>query len=87
MCHSVSPSVSQSVSQSVSLSPGDKQLFVLRGINISYTQERGGQTFLHRGGGQPFFVAGGGAYDDIDEELDVSEANFLVSEARRALKF
>ena len=51
----------------------------------------GGQTFLtHRGGGQTFFVGGGGGYDDVDEEMDVSEANIFVSEfvgARKALKF
>ena len=31
--------------------------------------------------GQTFYVVGGGGYDDVDEEMDVSEANFLVSEA------
>ena len=51
------------------------------------------------GGRQTFYVGGGGAYDDVDEEMNVSEANFLVSAAskfsavarilgaRRALKF
>ena len=39
-----------------------------RGINISYTQERGGQTF---------FVGGVGGYDDVDEQKDVSEASKL----------
>ena len=60
----------------------------MRGTNI-FTWE----------GGQTFYVGGGGAYDDVDEEINVSEANFLVSEAsklsagarilgaRRALKF
>ena len=42
---------------------------------------RGGQTFLHRGGGQTFFVGDGGGYDDADEEMDMSAANFLVSAA------
>ena len=32
------------------------------------------------GGGQTFFDGGGGAYDNVDEEMDVSEANILVSE-------
>ena len=32
-------------------------------------------------GGQPFFVGGSGSYDDVDEEIDVCEASFLVSEA------
>ena len=30
--------------------------------------------------GQTFYVGGVGGYDDVDEEMDVSEANFLVSE-------
>ena len=43
-----------------------------------------GQTFLLWGeGGQTFYVRGGGAYDDVDEEVDVSEANFLVSKASK----
>ena len=53
------------------LTPGDKQ-FLPRGSNISYTQ----------GGGQTIFVGGGGGYDDVDEEMDVNKANFLVSDAR-----
>ena len=36
---------------------------------------------IERGGGQIFFVGGGGGYEDVDEEIDVSEASFLVSEA------
>ena len=80
-------------------------MFVPRRTNISYTQERGGQTFLtHRKeggtnifhsqegknifhtqggtniftlrGGQTFFVGGGGGFDDVEEEIDVSEAKF-----------
>ena len=31
---------------------------------------------MNQGGAQTFFVG----YDDVDEEMDVSEANFLVSE-------
>ena len=52
--------------------------------NKHFYIEGGGQTFLHfciKGGGQTFFVGGGGAYDDVDEEMDVSKGNFLVSEA------
>ena len=73
--------------------PGDKQFVCPRGTNISCTQERGGdkhfshtggrggQTFFtQRGGGQTFFVGGGGGYDDVDEEIDMNEASFLVSE-------
>ena len=43
----------------------------------------GGQTFFkhRRGGGQTFFVGVGGGYDDVDEEIDLSEASFLVSKA------
>ena len=33
------------------------------------------------GGRQTFYVGGGGAYDDVDEEMDVSEAKFHVSAA------
>ena len=54
-------------------------MFVPQGTNISHTQERGRQTFLthRRGGGQTFFVGGSGAYDNVDEEMVVSTANFL----------
>ena len=34
-------------------------------------------------GGQTFYVGGSGGFDDVDEEIDVSEANFLVSEASK----
>ena len=30
---------------------------------------------------QTFFVGGDGGYDDVDEEIDVSEVSFLVSVA------
>ena len=53
---------------------GTNNLFVPRGTNISHTQE---------GGGHTFFVGDGGGYDDVDEEMDVSEANILVSEASK----
>ena len=52
---------------------------------------RGGQTFLHRGGGanifafrggQTFFVGGSGAYNDVDEEMVVSDASKLSAGAR-----
>ena len=58
------------VSQSVSLSVCPL-LLVPRGTNIFPTQV----------GGQTFFVGGSGGFDDVDEEIDVSEANFLVSKA------
>ena len=34
-------------------------------------------------GRQTFFVGGSGGYDDVDEEIEVSKANFLVSEASK----
>ena len=33
------------------------------------------------GEGQTFFVGGGGNYDDVHEEINVSEASFFASEA------
>ena len=33
------------------------------------------------GGTHFFFAEGGGGFDDVDDEMDISEANFLVSEA------
>ena len=53
--------------------------------------EWGGQTFLHGGGrnkhfytegGQIFYVISIGGYDDIDEEMDASKENCLVSKAK-----
>ena len=68
------------------LSPGDKQ-FVCPpgdkhflhtgeggGTNISHTQ--GGTNIFTLRGGQTFFVGGGGGFDDVEEEIDVSEAKF-----------
>ena len=64
--------------------------------DIFHTQV-GGDKHFYLGGVQTFFVGGG--FDDIDEEIDVSEANLFMSEAsnlsagarvlgaRRALKF
>ena len=75
------------------MSPGDKHFPHTGegGTNISHTQEEGGdkhfQTqggtniFHTQGGGQTFFVGGSGGFNDFDEEIDESEANFLVSEA------
>ena len=36
---------------------------------------------MHRGGGQTFFVGGSCAYDAVNEEMVVSEANYPVSVA------
>ena len=41
----------------------------------------GGKHFYIVGGGQIFCDLGGGGRDDVDEEMYVSEVNFLVSEA------
>ena len=38
--------------------------------------------FTSREGRQTFYVGGGGSYDDVDEELDVSEASKLSAGAR-----
>jgi len=75
------------------LSPGDKQ-FVCPpgdkhflhtgggGTNIFHTQE-GDKHFCIERGGTNIFVGGGGSYDDVDEEIDVSEANVFVSKASK----
>ena len=56
------------------------------------TLEEGGKNFLQTlgaeniftsRGGQTFYVGGGSAYDDDDEEMDVTKANNLVSEASK----
>ena len=48
---------------------------------LTHRRGRGTNIFASRRGGQTFFVGGGAGYDDVDEEIDVSEANFLVSKA------
>ena len=57
---------------------------------ISHTQggtnifvSRGGQSFYTERGEQIFNVGGGGGYDDFDEEMNVNEANFLVSKVSK----
>ena len=53
-----------------------------------FRTQGGDKHFYIEGGGQTLYVGGGGAYDNVDEEMDVSEANFLVSKLScRALKF
>ena len=46
-------------------------------------RREGGQTFFTQRGGQAFVVGGGGGYEDVDEEIDVSEASFLVIQASK----
>ena len=41
----------------------------------------GDKHFCIERGGDNIFFGCGGSYDDVDEEIDVSEASFLVSEA------
>ena len=63
---------------------GGQTFFTHSGGDKHFYIKGGGQTFLLWGeGGQTFYVRGGGAYDDVDEEVDVSEANFPVSEASK----
>ena len=78
------------------LSPGGQTFLTHRrgGTNISHTQGvtiifciEEGQTFLHWGWGLTFFVGGGGGYDDVDEDMNVSKANFFVSEANIFVNF
>ena len=80
--------------QTICLSSGDKHFLHTweGGTNISHTQEGGGDKhFSHTGGGtniftwgqQKFYVEGIGGYDDVDEEMDVSEANIFVSEVSK----
>ena len=74
--------------------PGDNHFFHTVEWGHTYLPHRreGGPNIFHTGG-QTFYVGGGGTYDDVVEELVVSEANFLLSEASnlsagaRALKF
>ena len=42
-----------------------------------------GTNILHQGGWQIFFLGGVGWYDDVDEEMDVSETNILLSEGSK----
>ena len=49
------------------------------GTNISHTQ--GGDKHFYIEGGQKIFVGGSVGFDDVEEEIDVSEANIFVSGA------
>ena len=63
---------------------GDKHFLNTGGRGDKHFSHTGGGTniFTSRGG-QTFFVGGSGAYDDVDEEMVVSIANFLMSEASK----
>ena len=58
------------------------------GGGINFFISKWGQTFSQKGE-QRIYVLGGGGYDDdvdVDEEMDVSEANILMREARKLQK-
>ena len=59
------------------------QTFLHQGVNKHSYIKGWTNIFLHRGGGGQTFHVGGssGGYDDVDvdKEMDVSEANFLVN--------
>ena len=89
----VSQSVCLSVCHVLFVRRGTNKLFVPRGQTFLthrrgrgetfLTHKREGeQTFLHRGGRQTFFVGSSGAYDDVDEEMVVSEATKLSAGVR-----
>ena len=61
---------------------GDKH-FSHTGEGQRLLYQGGTQTFLRRGGHYIVYVVGGGGHDDVDEEMYVSEANFLVSKASK----
>ena len=58
--------------------------------HFSHSEGRGGgkhfyiegDKHFHKGR-QTFYVGGSGGYDDVDEEMDVREANFLVSQVSK----
>ena len=86
LCESVSVSpIVCPRGQTICLSPGGQTFLTHRrggGVQTFLTQKGwGGQTcFTHRGDNF-FFAGGGGGFDDVDEETDVSKANFLGSVA------
>ena len=56
------------------------------GRMVKHFSHTGGEhTFLHNGWGQTFHVVGGGGHDgvDVEKEMYVSKANFLVSKASK----
>ena len=50
---------------------------------VTFCLSHGDKHFWHtgEGGGQTLYFWGSGGNDDVDEDMDVSEANNLVSEA------
>ena len=63
--------------------PGNKQIVCPPGgKHFLHTGGGGDKHFSHTWAGQTFFVGGGGGYDDVNEEIDVSEASMLSAGAR-----
>ena len=54
--------------------------FFIKGETHIFTSWGGGEQTR---GGQTFYVGGSGWYDDVMRDMYVSEANILVSEARK----
>ena len=46
----------------------------------------GGDKHFTQRVGQTFYVGGGGGYDDVNDEMDVSEASFYVSNVCKIFK-
>ena len=70
--------------QTVCLPPGEggsKHFSYKGGTNIFVS--RGVQSFYTGRGEQIFYDGGAGGYDDFEEEMNVNEANFLVSKVSK----
>ena len=61
---------------------GDNLFHTHRGVKHFCILWVGTNIFASRGGGQTFFVGGGSGYDDVDEEINESEASKLSAGAR-----
>ena len=48
-----------------------------------FTSREGGQCFYTRGGGQTVYVGGLRGYANVDEEIDLSEVNIILSKASK----
>ena len=61
--------------------PGGQTICLSPGGQTFLTHRRGGDKHFYIEGGQKFFVGGSVGFDDVEEEIDVSEANICVSGA------
>ena len=66
---------------------GGQTFFTQRGWNKPFYIDGGTNILASRGGGQTSFVGGSGSFDDVDDEMDVSDAKFLMSKADIFVKF